>query len=478
MALLLGPAGVGLIGLYSSIVDLTRSIAGMGLNSSGVRQIAEAVGSEDLGRIAGTAAVLRRLSLGLGVLGATVVVAFRSHISIWTFGTADYSWPVALLSLAVLFQLISDGQSSLIQGMRRIADLARIGVLTALFGTIASLVLVYFLRNDGVVPSLVAGAGIALATSWWYRRKVQVPQVVPTAGQLREEAGALLKLGCAFMASAVLTAGGAYAVRAYLSNSIGFEAAGLYQSAWALGGLYVGFILQAMGSDFYPRLTAVARDHAECNRLVNEQAQISVLLAGPGVLATLTFAPFVIAVFYASTFSAAVQPLRWICLGMALRVIAWPMSFIVLAKGARSIFFWAELAATIVHVGLAVTLGRWFGLLGATSAFFGLYVWHGILMYVVVRRLTGFRWSVANLRIGSLFLASIAVVFCGFQLLPMWVATGIGTLTAVASAVFSLRVICSLVSLEAAPAFVRTVLVRTRLLSSPAISAPLASTCD
>ena len=45
--------------------------------------------------------------------------------------------------------------------------------------------------------------------------------------------------------------------------------------------MYVGFILQAMGSDFYPRLTAVADDHAECNRLVNEQAQIGLLLAGP-----------------------------------------------------------------------------------------------------------------------------------------------------------------------------------------------------
>src|SRR5215471_16232594 len=50
MAILLGPAGVGLFGLYSSIADLTQSIAGMGINSSGVRQIAEAVGSNSTER--------------------------------------------------------------------------------------------------------------------------------------------------------------------------------------------------------------------------------------------------------------------------------------------------------------------------------------------------------------------------------------------------------------------------------------------
>ena len=70
MAVLLGPAGVGLFGLYGSIVELTQSLAGMGVNSSGVRQIAAAVGSGDADRVARTVAVLRRTSLALGALGA------------------------------------------------------------------------------------------------------------------------------------------------------------------------------------------------------------------------------------------------------------------------------------------------------------------------------------------------------------------------------------------------------------------------
>jgi antigen flippase len=58
MAVLLGPAGFGLMGLYSSIADLAQSIAGMGMNNSGVRLIAEAVGLGDTERIARTAAEL------------------------------------------------------------------------------------------------------------------------------------------------------------------------------------------------------------------------------------------------------------------------------------------------------------------------------------------------------------------------------------------------------------------------------------
>ena len=74
MAILLGPAGFGLMGLYSSIVDLAQSVAAMGVSSSGVRQIAEAAGSDDKERIARTATVLKRVSVVLGIVGAILLV--------------------------------------------------------------------------------------------------------------------------------------------------------------------------------------------------------------------------------------------------------------------------------------------------------------------------------------------------------------------------------------------------------------------
>jgi enterobacterial common antigen flippase len=58
------------------------------------------------------------------------------------------------------------------------------------------------------------------------------------------------------MSSGLLVMSGAYLVRIIVLRKIGVAAAGFYQAAWAFGGLYVGFILTAMGTDFYPRLTA------------------------------------------------------------------------------------------------------------------------------------------------------------------------------------------------------------------------------
>jgi enterobacterial common antigen flippase len=463
MAVLLGPAGFGLMGLYSSIADLAQNIAGMGISSSGVRQIAESVGSGEAERIAKTATVLNRISWLLGILGTVLLALLCRPVSKLTFGSEQQAAAVALLSLSVFFRLVSAGQGALIQGMRRISDLAKMGVLGSLYGTIISIPVVFFLREKGVVPSLVGVAVMSVLTSWWYSRKIQVQTPSLTIAEVCHETAGLLKLGFAFMASSFFTMGAAYAIRIIVLRKVGFDAAGLYQSAWAVGGLYVGLILQAMGADFFPRLAGVATDHPECNRLVNEQALISLLLAGPGVLVTLSFAPLVIALLYSTKFYAAAEILRWICLGMTLRVITWPMGFILVAKGEQTLFMLTDFAWTAVHIGLAWVCVNSFGLSGAGMAFFGSYVFHGFLVYPIVRRLSGFRWSAANRRTGLLLLPSVALVFVGFYVLPLWLATGFGTLVACLSLVYSTRTLLRLVPLDRIPGPIRRLLARLRL---------------
>jgi PST family polysaccharide transporter len=466
MAVLLGPAGMGLMGTYSSISDLTQSVAGMGINSSGVRQIAEAAGSGEMERIGRTAAVLRRVSLLLGLLGALALVVFCRPLARVSFGTNERASAVALLSIVVFLQTISAGQGAFIQGLRRISDLARMGVLGVLYGTLISIPLVYCLGERGILPSLIGIAAMSIVTSWWYSRKVKVP--VPSLSwiEVRREASDLLKLGFAFMASGFLMMGAGYVIRIMVLRKAGLDAAGLYQSAWNLGGVYVGFILQAMGADFYPRLTAVCKDDAQCNRLVNEQAQISLLLSGPGVIATMTFAPVVIALLYTAKFMAAVEVLRWFCLGLTLQVVAWPMGFIVVARNEQKIFIATEIAAVSVQVGLAWLFIDHFNknAVGAGISFFGLYLWHTLLIYFIVRRLTGFRWSSANCKLLWIFLPLIGLSFGAFYVLPFGWATAVGTLAALLSGVYSLRSLAHLVALERIPRPVRRLLNGLRLL--------------
>jgi PST family polysaccharide transporter len=439
---------------------LVENIAGMGINDSGVRQIAEAAGTNNPERVAQTTTVLRRTSVVIGLLGTALVVAFSAQLSIMTFGNTQHAADLRLLSLAVFFQLVSYGQVALIQGLRKIADLAKLGVLGALFGTLISVPVVYVLREKGIVLSLVIVAATALITSWWYSRKIRVRSTAMSLALILQEAAALLKLGFVFMSGSMMLTAVGYLVKIILVRKIGLEANGLYQSAWTLGGLYVGFIIQAMGADFYPRLTASAQNDAECNRLVNEQARVGLLLAGPGMIATLAFAPIVISLLYSTKFAPAIGVLRWICVGTALQVVTWPMGFIVVAKGERVAYFCAEGVCDVIYSTLAWACISSFGLIGAGMAFFGHCVFHGLVYYFLVGRLSGFRWSADNMLTALVLLGLAAVVSCGFYMLPLYGAVCLGATGAVLSCIYSMRVLCSLVPWERVPNSFRYVIVR------------------
>jgi PST family polysaccharide transporter len=458
MAYLLGPAGFGLFGLYGAVETLTESIAGVGVNSSGVRQIAEAVGTGNTQRIAQTAAVLRRTSVILGLLGALGLIALARPVSKLTFGTEAHAGAIRVLALAVVFTLTSAGQAALIQGMRRIADLAKMSVIGTVSGALISIPVVYFFRVNGVVPSLVIVGLMTLLPSWWYSRKIEIRVPSITASEVAHEASALLKLGSVFMMGGLLLTSVAYLVRILLLRKVSLEAAGLYQSAWTMGGLYVAFIIQAMAADFYPRLTASANDNPLTNRLVNEQARVGLLLAGPGVLATLTYTPLVMTIFYTAKFTAAAEVMRWICVGTMLQVVTWPMGFVIVAKNRRALFFWCEITCASFYAALAWVCISYMGLNGAGIAFFAYCVFHGCLHYPIVGRLSGFRWSAENLREGIYLLVLIAVVWGAFRVLSPLQAAVLGTAAVAASSVYSMRTMVRLVPWNRIPRLARRVI--------------------
>ena len=411
LAVLLGPSGFGLMGMYSALLSTAGTVAGMGIGSSGVRQIAEAAGSGDEQRIARTIITLRRTVIVTGLLGMLLTVIFCIPLSMLTFGTDKYALSIAILAITLLLGSISSGQTALIQGLRRIADIARLSVLGAFFGTVLSIPMIYLWGRDGIVPFLITVSAMTILTAWWYARKIPVAKVNLSFKETLKEAKGLLTLGLVFMATGLMTAAVMYLIRILIIHKLGMDSVGLYQSAATLASLYIGVILGAMGMDFYPRLTAVAKDHNVCNRMVNEQTEVGLLLAMPGILATLTFASLVIHIFYAKSFIPAYDILRWQILGVFLRVISWPMGYLLVAQGRLSALFWTELSANAVHLLLVFAGITYWGLIGTGIAFFGLYVFHVLMIFAVVNNFTGFRWTSDNLYMIIIFSIFITVVF-------------------------------------------------------------------
>lgn len=455
LAILLGPAGIGLEAVFDSVITLSKTAVDLGISSAGVRQIAAAVGSGSQPVIATTVFTLRRVCLVLGIIGAVTLFLCRESVGRLAFGNTDHSSDIGLLSIILLFGAVMGGQGALLQGMRRIGDLAKMNIFGALAGAVLSIPIVYVWGRAGIPAYMVLGAGVGVLTSWYYARRVRIEPVKVPFRQITSEARNLLKLGLVFLASGLMTAGALFLLRIFVARQEGVYGAGQFQAASALSMVYVGFVLQAMGTDFYPRLTVLAADNRRCNQLVNEQAEISILLALPGVLATLALAPWVIQLFYSNKFDKAAEILCWQVTGTFLQVNSWPMGFILLAKGRAAALFWTDLASYSVYVVLGWVGLKLFGLPGTGMAFLGLYAFHWVVVFAIVRRISGFALSPTNVRLSLLGVATVAVTLVTRLTLPEPWATGIGCVLALGTGLYTTRTLVQLVGVDKISGYLR-----------------------
>ncbi|MEO8078109.1 MAG: hypothetical protein ABI818_17405, partial [Acidobacteriota bacterium] len=83
------------------------------------------------------------------------------------------------------------------------------------------------------------------------------------------EARQLLLLGVSFMGAGLVLTLSNYLIRVVMLRQFNMADVGIYQAAFNLSGILVGFVLGAMGADYYPRLTAAAGSLVPRASLVN-----------------------------------------------------------------------------------------------------------------------------------------------------------------------------------------------------------------
>lgn len=433
-AVFIGTTGVGLISSFGALQGLVGTLAGLGIQSSAVREIAAAVGKGDEQAVGRAVLALRRICWLTGLVGMAAMMLLAPWLGQLTFGHRDYTFDIAALGVIILFGNLSGGQMALIQGMRRIGDMARANIYGAAAGTVAAIGFYADLGLRGIIPTLLAVSAIQLALSFHFARRVPVPKVSLTWRQTFAEASGMVRLGLVMMWNGLMGSAVAYLTVTLITQHEGTQAVGLYSAAFALSGMFVNFVLGAMGADYYPRLTGVASDKPAMVRMVNEQTEIGLLLALPGLLATMALAPWILQIFYTREFLGAVELLQWFILGCLGRVISWPLGFVMLALGKGRWFLLTETSFNLVHVALIALGLQLYGIEGVAIAFVVMYVGYIAAVLLVSRHLIGFKWSAECTRLGLLSLPVLGVIFTASRLLPLWPATLLGlSLTLIAS---------------------------------------------
>jgi O-antigen/teichoic acid export membrane protein len=426
IAVLLGPIGMGIFGLLTSSIGLISALTSFGLSTSAIKDIAAAHSTGNKIRISTISKVFKRWLWATGLLGTLLTALFSPWLSEFAFGNKDYTWAFIWISITLLLNQISAGQGALLRGMRQIRYVAQSGMIGSIIGLITTIPLFYFFGIKGIVPAIIISAATSLVLTWFYANKLDIKSIYVSKARTVAEGRGMMKMGFMISLSGLITLVASYFVRIYISNNGGIEEVGLYNAGFAIINTYVGMIFMAMSTDYYPRLSAVALDNEECKNVINQQAEIAILILAPIIIIFLVFINWVVIIFYSAKFIPINEMILYAAMGIFFKAVSWSIAFIFLAKGESKLFFWNELLTNAYLLALNITGYYLWGLTGLGVSFLIAYILYLIQVSIVTQLKYEFSFTPALIKIFSFQILVAIGCFIAVKLLISPYSYGVG----------------------------------------------------
>lgn len=380
---------MGIIALLNSTLGVLSSISGLGIETSAVKNISENYKNEDLKTVSKTIQTVKKIVFFTGILGMVLTFVFSKALSIITFGNPDQTFSFAILSVTVLFKLLSSGQLAVLQGLRSFRFLAKANLYGNLFGLLFSIPLYYFLKIDAILPTIIITSFSSLIFSFYYSNKIKIEKEKIPNSALLLEGKLIVKLGFMLTISSVLTLLSTYLVQIYVGKTGGFEQVGFYNAGFTLLNSYVGIIFTVMSTDYFPKLSAINSDNEKIRESVEQQAYVSVLIIMPIIVLFLAFSPLIVKIIYTSKFYEIIPMVSIGIIGMLFRAVSWSMGFILIAKGDSKMFVKTAIGFNVLFLMLNI-LGYYFYSLEGLGISFSLYF---LIHFIGLKMITKKRYS-------------------------------------------------------------------------------------
>lgn len=389
----IGPIGIGIAALLSSTLSIISGLSGLGLEMSGVKHISESYDETNLNSISKQVTIVRRIALISGFIGVIIVMIFSKWLSILTFGNEDYTFSFVLIAITLLFKQLTSAENVVLQGLRKLKDLAKASFYGNLVGLLFSIPFYYFYKIDSIVPTIIIASFFSMVFSIFFARKNKFETIKITNSELVTDGRSIIKLGIALTFSGLITLIVAHLIQLYLNFSNGIEVVGFYNAGFTLLNSYVGILFVAMSTDYYPRLSAICNDNRKLNEVVLQQIYIGVLIITPIIIMFFALSDKIIYILFSIKFKVILMMVSIGIFGMLFRIVSFSIGYMILAKADSKIFIKTSIGFNLLYLLLSVFGYRYFGLVGLGIAFTLQYIFHLIILSIIAYKRYNFRFS-------------------------------------------------------------------------------------
>lgn len=438
-SVLIGAAGMGMLAIFTSTLLMINAISNYGLIFGATREISKSAHANDLDKLNRIYSAITKLVIIFSLFGAVLMIIFSKYLSNFAFGNSSYFSGFIFLSVTILFSGITNINNSVLQGMKRLKDLANSTMIGSGLGLISSIPLYYFFGKAGIVPSIIITSACSFIISYYFIKKTAIQKIKMNIGSAFIEGKGILNLAIIMFVAYVFGSFVIYIINIFIVKFGSVSELGLYSAGISFSSQFVSLVFVSMSIDFFPRLSAISADNHKVTKMVNEQAEITYLILLPILVIMILVSPLVVKLFLTSEFNQIINFIRITALSIVFQAAAYIIANIPIAKGHNKLFISFNSIIPGVSALIFCLMGyHYFGLNGIAIGSCMVSFIHFTSMALICYKMYGFKMDLNFLFIFFITLISTVTTFFVVIYLPGKIAYALGGIIFLFTVYFSI----------------------------------------
>lgn len=383
VAVYIGPSGLALMGQFQNFIGMMSSVASAGVNGGIVKYTAEHYEDETAKQKIWSSAL--KISLVLIVPMAIAIIFLADFISMKLLNTTQYSSIFIIFAVTVVFFLLNGLLTSILNGQKEIKKLTIINIAGSIFGLGVTVVLVTKYHLYGALLAGIVSQSIVFFVTLTFVLKSSWFKLSMFLGSMdKEYRNKLLKFSAMALVSAIMIPLSHMYIRDYIGTHIGWDEAGYWQAVWKISETYLMLITTTLSIYYLPKLSSI-KGKAELRAELLYGYKMIMPIVIVMAFGIYMFRDFIIQILFTKAFSPMAELFLYQLIGDVIKIAAWLLGYIMLAKAMTKLFIFSEIFFVLSFVGFVVLFVDMYGLIGVTMAFLANYFIYMIFLYFSLR---------------------------------------------------------------------------------------------
>ena len=385
IAVIIGPAGVALLGQLKNFETILIGLANGGINNGITKYVSEYKEDEQKTKLYISNAL--KITLICTAIIAVILIFGSYYLSKAILLSADYSYVFIVFGFTIILYSLNTVLISIINGYKQFKKYVVVNICGTLFGLVYSVILVFLWELPGALINAVTYQSIVFFVTLWLCRDLPWMKKEYFAEKLdKKVVKKYFNYSLMTLTTLALVPVSRMFLRGYVISEISATEAGIWEGMNNISTMYLNVLVSSLSIYYLPRMSELSNPKELHNELFHCYKFVIPILLVLGV-AIFLLRDFIIWFLFTPEFESMRNLFSWQLIGDFFKMCSWLLAYIMVAKAKTKTYITTEVVFTLLYLVFAFVLLKLNGIVGLVQGYLVNYVLYMITMCILFRNI-------------------------------------------------------------------------------------------